>query len=186
MKIKGLRWWIIVLIFGAAVLNYVDRQTLGNLAPTIQHDLQMDDKGYADVLNIFLIAYTISYLVAGRISDKIGTRAGLCLFVVWWSLADMLTSVAKGTKSLGIFRFSIGLAEAGIWPAASKAVSEWFPSRERAFAIGIYTMGATVGATLTPYLSERWAIRAYQPISMRRKYCWVCASKWTCMPTFVR
>lgn len=152
MKIKGLRWWIIVLIFLAAVLNYIDRQTLGNLAPTIQRDLQMDDKAYANVLNIFLIAYTISYLVAGRVSDKIGTRAGLCLFVVWWSLADMLTAAAQGVRSLGAFRFSIGLAEAGIWPAASKAVAEWFPPRERAFAIGIYTMGATIGATLTPYL----------------------------------
>lgn len=152
MKIKGLRWWIIVLVFMAAVLNYIDRQTLANLAPTIQRDLHMDDEAYANVLNIFLIAYTISYLFAGKISDKIGTRVGLCLFVVWWSLADMLTAVAQGVRSLGTFRFSIGLAEAGIWPAASKAVSEWFPPRERAFAIGIYTMGATIGATLTPYL----------------------------------
>ena len=152
MKIPGLRWWIIVLVFLAAVLNYIDRQTLGNLAPTIQRDLKMDDQAYANVLNIFLIAYTISYLVAGRVADRIGTRAGLCLFVVWWSLADMFTAAAQGVRSLGAFRFVIGFAEAGIWPAASKAVAEWFPPRERAFAIGIYTMGATVGATLTPYL----------------------------------
>jgi len=151
-KIPSLRWWIIVLVFLAAVLNYVDRQTLGTLAPTIQHDLGMDDRQYADVLNIFLIAYTISYLMAGKLADKLGTRAGLCFFVVWWSLADMLTAAAQGIRSLGAFRFLIGLAEAGIWPAASKAVSEWFPPRERALAIGVYTMGATVGATLTPYL----------------------------------
>ena len=119
MKILGLRWWIIVLVFLAAVLNYIDRQTLGNLAPTIQRDLKMDDQAYANVLNIFLIAYTISYLVAGRVADKIGTRAGLCLFVVWWSLADMFTAAAQGVRSLGAFRFVIGFAEAGIWPAAS-------------------------------------------------------------------
>jgi ACS family hexuronate transporter-like MFS transporter len=152
LRIRGLRWWIVVLVFVAAVLNYVDRQTLGTLAPTIQRDLGMDDRHYADVLNIFLIAYTVSYLVAGKLADKLGTRAGLCLFVLWWSLADMLTAAARGIRSLGAYRFLIGLAEAGVWPAASKAVSEWFPPRERALAIGIYTMGATVGATLTPYL----------------------------------
>ena len=162
MKIPGLRWWIIVLVFLAAVLNYVDRQTVGNLAPTIQHDLRMDDQAYANVLNLFLVAYTVSYLVAGRVADRIGTRAGLCFFVAWWSLADMLTAAAQGVRSLGAFRFSIGLAEAGIWPAASKAVSEWFPPRERAFAIGLYTMGATVGATLTPYLVIPLASYAFQ------------------------
>lgn len=151
-KIAGLRWWIIVLVFLAAVLNYIDRQTLGTLAPTIQHDLGMADRHYADVLNLFLIAYTVSYLAAGRLADKLGTRMGLCFFVIWWSLADILTAAAQGIRSLGAFRFVIGLAEAGVWPAASKAVSEWFPPRERALAIGLYTMGATVGATLTPYI----------------------------------
>lgn len=79
--IPGLRWWIITLLFGAAVLNYVDRQTLSALAPTIQADLEMDDRDYANVVNIFLIAYTIAYLISGRITDKMGTRAGMVLFV---------------------------------------------------------------------------------------------------------
>jgi ACS family hexuronate transporter-like MFS transporter len=150
--IPGLRWWIIVLLFGAAVLNYVDRQTLSALAPTIQADLNMDDRDYANIVNIFLVAYTIAYLISGRITDKMGTRAGMVLFVTWWSIANMVTAAAQGVRSMGFCRFALGLGEAGVWPAASKAVSEWFPARERALAIGFYTMGATIGATVAPYI----------------------------------
>jgi ACS family hexuronate transporter-like MFS transporter len=161
MKLAGLRWWIVALLFGAAVLNYVDRQTLSALAPTIQADLQMDDRAYANVVNIFLVAYTIAYLVSGRIADRMGTRASMVLFVVWWSVANMLTAAARGVTSLGVYRFALGLGEAGVWPAASKAVSEWFPARERALAIGFYTMGATIGATVAPYLVIPLATHAY-------------------------
>ncbi len=161
MKIKGMRWWIVVLLFAAAVLNYIDRQTLSALAPTIQKDLVMDDQQYANVINIFLIAYTIAYLISGRIADKIGTRASLFFFVAWWSIANMLTAASRGVTSLGIYRFALGLGEAGIWPAASKAVSEWFPAKERAIAIGIYTMGATIGATIAPYIVIRLATQNY-------------------------
>ncbi len=152
MKIKGMRWWIIVLLFFAAVLNYIDRQTLSALAPTIQFDLGMDDQEYANVINIFLIAYTIAYLISGRVADKIGTRASLFFFVAWWSVFNMLTAASRGVTSLSFYRFGLGLGEAGIWPAASKAVSEWFPPKERALAIGLYTMGATIGATIAPYI----------------------------------
>lgn len=151
-KIPHLRWWILSLVFLAAVLNYVDRQTLSALAPTIQKDLAMDDRDYANIVNIFLVGYTISYVVAGRVVDLLGTRAGMVVFVAWWSVANMLTGVAHGMRSLGSYRFLLGLGEAGVWPAASKAVAEWFPARERALAIGLYTMGATVGATVAPYL----------------------------------
>lgn len=152
MKIKGMRWWIVVLVFLAAVLNYVDRQTLSALAPTIQADLGMDDRDYANIVNIFLIAYTIAYLVSGKLVDRMGTRNSTLLFVVWWSMSNVVTAWAQGMKSMSTMRFSLGLGEAGIWPAASKIVSEWFPSRERALAIGFYTMGATIGATLAPYI----------------------------------
>lgn len=141
-----------MLLFGAAVLNYVDRQTLSALAPTIEHDLGMDDRDYANIVNLFLVAYTIAYLIAGRLTDRFGTRAGMAGFVIWWSVANALTAAATGVRSLGVFRFALGLGEAGVWPAASKAVSEWFPSRERGLAIGFYTMGATVGAMLAPYI----------------------------------
>lgn len=151
-KIPHLRWWIAVLLFGAAVLNYVDRQTLSALAPTIQRDLAMDDRAYANVVNLFLIAYTIAYLISGRLTDALGTRRSMAVFVCWWSLSNALTAAASGVRSLGAFRFALGLGEAGVWPAASKAVSEWFPARERALAIGFYTMGSTIGATVAPYL----------------------------------
>lgn len=152
-KIRGLRWWIVVLVFLAAVLNYVDRQTLSALAPTVQADLGMDERDYANVVNLFLLAYTIAYLVSGKLVDKLGTRAGTAAFVIWWSLANMATAWVQGLRSMGACRFLLGLGEAGVWPAASKAVSEWFPSRERALAIGLYTMGAMVGAVLAPHIA---------------------------------
>ncbi|RYD67524.1 MAG: MFS transporter [Verrucomicrobiaceae bacterium] len=152
MRIRGLRWWIVGLVFLAAVMNYIDRQTLSALAPTIQADLGMDDREYANVVNLFLVAYTIACLVSGKLVDRLGTRTGSAVFVVWWSLANIITAWSQGVRSMGASRFLLGLGEAGIWPAASKVVSEWFPARERALAIGFYTMGATIGATLAPYI----------------------------------
>src|SRR6185436_4605050 len=143
MKIFGLRWWIVTLVFGAAVLNYLDRQTLSALAPTIQNDLAMDDQAYANIVSLFLVAYTLAYLVAGKLTDLLGTRAGMAVFVIWWSVANMLTAAAHGLRSLGVYRFMLGLGEAGVWPAASKAVADWFPARERAFAIGLEAAGQT-------------------------------------------
>jgi MFS transporter, ACS family, hexuronate transporter len=161
MKIKGMRWWIVGLLFFAAVLNYVDRQTLSALAPTIQKDLNMTEQDYANVVNIFLVAYTIAYLLSGRIADKMGTRKGMFVFVAWWSIANAFTAAANSIASLSVYRFALGLGEAGIWPAASKAVSEWFPKKERAFAIGLYTMGATIGATIAPYIVIPLATYSY-------------------------
>jgi len=152
MKIPHLRWWIISLIFFASVLNYIDRQTLSILAPTIQKDLKLSNEDYAAVLNWFLVAYTIASLVSGRIVDKFGVRVSLALFVGWWSVANILTGFARSVTSLSIYRGLLGLGEAGNWTAAPKAVSEWFPARERGIAIGIYTLGATVGATLAPII----------------------------------
>ncbi len=152
MKLRGLRWWIVALVFLAAALNYVDRQALSALAPTIQADLGIDDRGYANVVNFFLLAYTISYLISGKLVDRLGTRAGTVLFVIWWSLANILTAASQGMRSLGFSRFLLGLGEAGIWPAASKMVAERFRPGERALAIAFYTTGSTVGATLAPFL----------------------------------
>lgn len=112
----------------------------------------MDDRDYANVVNIFLVAYTIACLISGRIADKLGARASMALFVVWWSVANMLTAAAQGVRSLSGLRFLLGLGEAGVWPAASKAVSEWFPAKERALAIG---------ATVAPYLVIPLATHAY-------------------------
>jgi len=147
-----LRWVVVGLIFGASVLNYVDRQTLSILAPTVQSDLRLSDQDYAGVLNWFLIAYTVSYLIAGRLVDRLGVRASFALFVIWWSLAEIATGWVRSLAGLGAARFLLGLGEAGNWVAAPKAVAHWFSARERSLAIGLYTLGGTVGATLAPLL----------------------------------
>lgn len=140
------------MIFLASVLNYIDRQTLSILAPTIQRELNLTNEDYASVLNWFLVAYTIALLVSGRIVDRFGVRISLALFVGWWSISNIFTGFARSVGSLGMCRFFLGLGEAGNWTAGPKAVSEWFPAKERGIAIGIYTLGATIGATVAPVL----------------------------------
>ncbi len=130
----------------------MDRQNLSILARTIQNDLRITDIEYSYVVQAFLLAYTISYAVAGRITDRLGAKASMALFVIWWSLADIATSLSRGLFSLGFFRFLLGIGEPGNYTAAPKAVSEWFPAKERALVIGIYTAGATLGATIAPPL----------------------------------
>ncbi|WP_448663993.1 MFS transporter [Sphingomonas sp. CJ20] len=149
---KRLRWAILALLFGSTVLNYVDRQTLSILAPMIQRDLDINDVGYGHVVQLFLIAYTFAYLVSGWLTDRLGTRLALALFVGWWSLANMATGLVRNAFQLGAARAMLGLGEAGNYTAGPKAVSEHFPPHERGLAFGIYTAGAMVGATIAPPL----------------------------------
>lgn len=151
-KIPHLRWGIVSMLFFASVLNYVDRQTLSILAPSIQADLKLDDNAYANIVNLFLVAYTIAYLLSGRVTDWLGPRLSMSIFITWWSVSNMLTAFSHSARSLGVFRFMLGLGEAGNYTAAPKVVSEWFPAKERGVAIGIYTLGATIGATLAPII----------------------------------
>ena len=150
--IPSLRWVIVGMLFLAAVLNYLDRQVLSLLASVIQTDLGLSDVDYGHITSGFLIAYTVSLLVSGRLIDRIGVRWGLALYVTWWSLATMAHAWAHSFTSLAWCRVLLGLGEAGNWPASTKAVSEWITPKERAFAIGLYTMGATLGATIAPML----------------------------------
>ena len=150
--IPNLRWWIIGLLFLSTVINYVDRQTLSVLARTIQDDLGLTNQQYAYIVQAFLLAYTLSYLVSGRITDWLGTRASMAAFIIWWSLANITTAFASSALTLGLSRFLLGVGEPGNYTAGPKAVSEWFTPRERGLAYGIYTMGATIGATIAPPL----------------------------------
>lgn len=150
MKLRGLRWWIVMLLFGASVLNYVDRNSLSLLAPTIQNQLGFDDQAYARIQNAFQIAYTVALLASGFMVDRFGARFSLALFVAWWSLASFLTGWANSVFMLGLCWFMLGLGEAGNWTASPKAVQQWFPARERGFAMGIYTAGTPLGMTLAP------------------------------------
>ncbi len=147
-----LRWWIVGLLFLATVLNYIDRQSLSVLARTIQDDLHMSDLDYSQVVGAFLLAYTLMFLAAGRIADLLGTRASMAVFISWWSIASILTALVRSSGQLAACRFLLGMGEPGNYTAAPKAVSEWFPPKERGLAIGIYTAGATVGATVAPPL----------------------------------
>ena len=160
MKISGLRWWIAGLLLLAAVLNYVDKNTLALLAPTIQKDLGLTDQHYANIQNAFQVAYTIALLASGAIVDKLGPRLALALFVGWWSIANVFTAAARSVMSLSVFRFLLGLGEAGNWTASPKSVSEWFPAKERGLAIGIYTAGTPIGMTVAP-LFIIWLAGAY-------------------------
>ena len=146
------RWLIAGMLFLAAVLNYIDRNLLGLLAPTIQADLKISDAQYGQIINLFLIAYTVSYLFSGRVVDLVGARAGMALFIGFWSIANALTGVARSAASLGVYRFLLGLGEAGGWTASPKVVSDWFAPKERALAVGIYSIGSTIGATIAPFL----------------------------------
>ena len=151
-RIPGLRWWIAGLLFLAAVLNYIDRNVFALLAPTIQKDLGLSENDYANILNWFMVAYTIAYLASGRIVDRLGVRLSLALFVGWWSISNALTGLAHSLTQIKSFRFMLGLGEAGGFTASPKAVSEWFPAAERGLAVGIYSVGGAVGATLAPLL----------------------------------
>jgi ACS family hexuronate transporter-like MFS transporter len=141
------------------VINYVDRQTLSVLARTIQDDLGMTDIEYSNVVQAFLLAYSISYLLSGRITDWLGARTAMAWFIGWWSIANMLTGLSRSALSLGFFRFLLGMGEPGNYTAAPKAMSEWFTPRERGLAWGIYTSGSSIGAAIAPGLVAFVALR---------------------------
>ncbi|PWH82159.1 MFS transporter [Algibacter marinivivus] len=152
MKIKGLRWWIIGLIFIATVINYIDRTAFALLWPQMGEDLGMDNSDYALMLNIFMITYAASKFLSGRLYDKIGTRIGFTLSILVWSLAAAFHAVAKGIVSLSLVRGLLGLGEAGLWPGTVKNNGEWFPVKQRALAQGIFNSGASIGNVIAPVI----------------------------------
>lgn len=152
VRVSKLRWGILAMLFAATVLNYVDRQTLSILASQVQKDLGIDDLGYARIVQYFLIAYAVSYVGAGWVTDKLGAKLTLALFLGWWSLANMATGWVRNAGQLGFARLMLGIGEPGVYTAGPKAVAEHFPTQERGFAIGVYTAGAMIGATIAPPL----------------------------------
>ncbi len=146
--IKHLRWYIAVLLCLASELNYLDRQTLSVLADTIQRELGITTVQYSYITSSFLVSYTVMYAVSGRQIDRIGTRRGFMYFVSGWSVANMLHALANTALQFSFFRFLLGATEPANFPAGVKAVSEWFPMRERALAIGIFNAGTAIGATI--------------------------------------
>src|SRR5215212_779778 len=150
--ISNLRWWIGGLLFASTVINYLDRQTLAVLAPFLKNDYHWSNEQYALIVIAFRVAYSVGQTVAGRLIDRIGTRKGLTITVIWYSIAAMLTSFAVGLRSFAFFRFLLGAGESANWPAATKAVSEWFPKKERGWAVALFDSGSSIGAAIAPLL----------------------------------
>src|SRR5688500_2113771 len=149
-KIPGLRWVIIALIFFATLINYIDRLTVSVLAPLIVKDLQLTNTEFGGIATWFLLAYTISQSLSGKLYDRIGIKKGFMVSIVVWSVAAMAHAFAVGLRSLSFFRFMLGLGEAGNWPGAAKTVAEWFPARQRAFGMAIFNSGAAIGSIVAP------------------------------------
>jgi len=150
--IPSLRWWIGGMLFASTVINYIDRQTLSLLAPSLKIQYHWSNSDYANIAIAFRIAYSIGQTACGRLVDRVGTRRGLTLTVIWYSTVSVLTSLARGFYSFMGFRFLLGAGESANWPAATKAVSEWFPKRERALATALFDGGSSIGGAIAPFI----------------------------------
>lgn len=147
-KGKNYRWLIVVLLFTGTVINYLDRQIIGLLKPTLEAEFSWTETDFGKIMSAFSFAYAIGLLVSGRFIDKVGTKLGYSVAVVVWSLAGMFHALAKSVTGFGIARLSLGIGEAGNFPAAMKAVAEWFPKKERALATGIFNSGTAIGVVV--------------------------------------
>src|SRR5262245_21901132 len=145
-QLPGLRWIIIGLVFLATLINYIDRLTISVLAPVIVNDLNLTNTEFGSIATWFLLAYTISQSLSGKLYDRIGLKRGFTVSIIVWSLAAMGHTLAVGLRSFAAARFVLGLGEAGNWPGAAKTVAEWFPARQRALGMGIFNSGAAIGS----------------------------------------
>ncbi len=171
MKMKNLRWWVVGLIALATVINYIDRQSLSVLWPSIAEDLYPEytaderKEVYAFISVVFIFSYAFGQAIFGRIFDWIGTRMGFVLSIGVWSLATAAHALATGLASFAFFRAVLGISEAGNWPGAAKGNAEWFPTKERAFAQGLFNSGAAIGGIVAiPVISYLAAFYTWQTI----------------------
>ncbi|MCU1324863.1 MAG: rane protein [Bryobacterales bacterium] len=147
-----LRWAVCGLLFFATTVNYLDRQVLGILKPTLEKELGWNEDNYGTIVSTFQIAYALMMPLAGRLIDWLGTRFGYALAVAVWCGASMLHSLAGTPFQFALARFGLGLGEAANFPAAIKTTADWFPRKERAFATGIFNSGTNIGALIAPLL----------------------------------
>src|SRR5262249_1302134 len=143
---------LVALLLGETTINFIDRQVVSVLAPTLRDEFRLSNSQYAAIVNAFLITYAVSYSFAGWILDRLGVGRGLTLAISWGSVAGMLTSLARGPLSLGFFRSLLAVGEGGAWPAFAKAVALWVPPEARTLAIGICNSGSSLGAMLAPFI----------------------------------
>jgi ACS family hexuronate transporter-like MFS transporter len=184
--IIGLRWWIGGLLFASTIINYIDRQTLSLLAPYLKLDYHWSNSDYANLVIAFRVAYSLGQTLLGRLMDRIGTRRGLTLTVAWYSVVSVLTSLARGFFSFAAFRFLLGAGESANWPAATKAVSEWFPKRERALATAFFDSGSSIGGAIAPFVIlwvySLWGWRPAFAIPGLLGFIWLMAWRWLYHP----
>ena len=179
MKIPHLRWSIAALLFTATVINYIDRQTLSIVAPVVTKELHISPIEYSNILQAFLIAYTVMYLGSGLLVDKWGTRLSLACFMAWWSVSNILHAFASTAMQFGVYRFLLGVGEPGNFMAAFKAISEWYPAKEKAFVNGLVNAGAAVGAIvaapLVAWLMVRFGWRSSFVVTGAMGFAWMAA-----------
>ncbi|MCC6862663.1 MAG: MFS transporter [Bryobacterales bacterium] len=168
---------LVSLLLGSTTINFIDRQVLSVLAPTIRDEFGLSNAQYAGILNAFLVTYIFSYSLAGWVIDRLGVGRGLTLSVVWWSAAGMLTSLARGPASLAAFRALLAVGEGGGWPSFIKAVSLWVPKNARSLAIGVCNSGSSLGAMIAPplvvFLTHRYGWRAAFVVTGGMGFLWV-------------
>ena len=184
--ISSLRWWIGGILLASTIINYLDRQTLSLLAPYLKLEYHWTNTDYANIVIGFRVAYSLGQTLFGRFMDRIGTRRGLSVTVVFYSVVSVLTSLARGFSSFAVFRFLLGAGESGNWPAATKAVSEWFPKRERGLATALFDSGSSVGGAIAAWLILwiyfRWGWRPAFAIPGMLGFLWLLVWRWLYYP----
>lgn len=184
--IPSLRWWIGGILFASTAINYIDRQTLSLLAPYFKRDYHWSNTDYANIVVAFRVAYSIGQTVCGRLMDRLGTKKGLTLTVLWYSIVAMLTPLARGFYGFLGMRFLLGAGESGNWPGATKAVSEWFPKHERGLATALFDSGSSIGGAIAPLIVLRlyfhWGMRPAFVIPGMLGVIWLIAWRWLYHP----
>jgi ACS family hexuronate transporter-like MFS transporter len=151
-KIGRYRWVVVALLFAATAINYIDRQMIGVLKPTLAAEFHWSESDFAGIVFWFQVAYALGYLSFGKVVDVFGARVGYTIAIVIWTVSHMAHGFATGVVSFAMARFGLGVGESGNFPAGIRAVTDWFPQKERAYAIGLFNAGANVGAIITPLL----------------------------------
>jgi ACS family hexuronate transporter-like MFS transporter len=179
VRVGRYRWMICGLLFAATAINYIDRQTIGVLKPTLQSELKWTESSYADIVFWFQCAYAIGYLGFGPVIDRIGARLGYAVAFSLWTLAHIGHGFVHSITQFALMRFTLGLGESGGFPASLKAVSEWFPQKERALAVGVFNAGSNIGAIVTPLvvpaITLAWGWRAAFVVTGAVTFVWLIA-----------
>ena len=162
---SNLRWVVCGLLFLATAINYMDRTALGLVEPMLKHILGGDqnialyNRRYSDIVNCFILAYGLGFLVAGRVVDRVGVKKGYALSITVWALSSLSHVFARTPVGFGMARFALGIGESGNFPSALKATADWFPAEERALATGIFNSGTSAGALIAPMMIPWVAVR---------------------------